>query len=114
MSCRTRLTMRAFIQRNSTPANDDGYGQPSPAVWDDLSTAPCYAWVTTGDVKHGEEVSLDASRYRAILPAGTDVTSDDRLEKVEDRIGTEKFGVLYIDAILQRRDHLELRMRDHE
>ena len=113
MSCRTRLTMRAFIQRN-TVTPDDGYGQPSPASWTALSTTACYAWVTTGDAKHNAEVSLDASRYRAILPAGTDVTSDDRLEKVEDRIGTEKFGVLYIDAILQRRDHLELRMRDHE
>ena len=106
------MVMRAYIQRNSATAN--AYGHKSPASWTALSTTPAYVWVVTGDTRHGAELSADASRYRAIVPLGTDITSDDRAEKVTDRMAAELFGVLYIDAVLRRPDHLELRMRDHE
>lgn len=104
--------MRGFIQRNS--ASDDDYGQPEPAVWDALSTTPCWTWTVNGDTLHRPEVSQDSTGYRAIMPLGTDITSDDRMGKVEDRAGSQLFGVMYIDAVLRRKDHLEIRMRDHE
>lgn len=112
MPARTRMTMRAFAERNS--ATRDDYGQKNVPVWDALATIPCYAWVRRGDTYHDAGLSVDATRYWAIIPLGTDLTSDDRIEKIEDRAGTELFPTLYIDAVLQRRDHLELRMRDHE
>ncbi len=112
MSCRAAMTYRGFIQRNT--ASDDVSGHPAPADFTALSTTPCYVWVMSGDTKHRPELSQDSSRYGGMFPSGTDVTSDDRLGKVQDRAGTQKFGVLYIDSVLERRDHLELRMRDHE
>ncbi len=104
--------MRAFFQRNS--AGVDAYKQPEPAVWGALSTTPCWTWVKTGDTRHRPEVSQDSTEHRMMIPLGTDVTSDDRVEKVEDRSGTELFPTVYIDAVLRRRDHLELKLRDHE
>ena len=117
MSCRTRMTMRAFFQRNSAGADD--YGQPAPQVWGAIPSAaapktPCWTWVRSGDTRHRPEVSQDSTEHRMIIPLGTDVTSDDRVEKVQDRAGTELFPTMYIDAVLRRRDHLELRLRDHE
>ncbi len=112
MSCRSRMTHRAFIQRNGADKNI--YGHKSPQGWAALSTTPCYAWTVTGDTKNAPEVSQDSTSYKAIMPLDTDITSDDRLEKVENRIEAELFGVLYIDAVLRRRDHFEIRMRDHE
>lgn len=104
--------MRGFIQRNT--ASDDVSGHPGPANFTALSTTPCWTWTVNGDTLHRAEVSQDSTGYRAIMPLGTDITSDDKLEKVEDRSGAELFGVMYIDAVLRRRDHLEIRMRDHE
>ncbi len=112
MSCRTRLTMRAFIQRNSSSV--DTWGHKRVSTWGALSTTPCYAWEPSADIRHKPEVSMESSRFRAMVPLGTDVTRKDRVEKVEDRAATELFGVMYIDAIVRRRDHLLLKMRDHE
>lgn len=104
--------MSAFIQRNSASA--DSYGHKRASTWGALSTTPCYAFTVAGDTFHRPEVSADETRYRALIPLGTDVTSDDRVQKVEDRAAVQLFGVMYIDAVLRRRDHLLLKMRDHE
>jgi len=104
--------MRAFAQRNI--ATRDAGGHLNVPVWGTLATIPCYAWVRRGDTYHGAELSVDATRYWAMIPLGTDITSDDRIEKIKNRAGGNLFGVLYIDAVLRRHDHLELRMRDHE
>lgn len=112
MSCRSRMTMRAFIQRNSSSV--DSWGHKRPGNFEPLSTTACYAWEPSADIRHQAEVSMESSRFHAMVPLGTDVTRKDRVEKVEDRAATELFGVMYIDAILRRRDHLLLKMRDHK
>lgn len=112
MPARTRMTMRAYIQRNTASAN--ALGHESVPSWTALSTTPCYAWVDRGDTRHTAEMSAEGERYRAIVPIGTDVTSKDRLEKVTERDDTQLFGVMYVDAVIRRRDHLELRLRSHE
>ena len=112
MSCRTRMTMRAYAQRNS--ATRDAGGHLNVPVWGTLATIPCYAWVRLANAFHKAELSADETRYRAIIPKSTDLTTDDRIETIKDRAGAELFPTLYIDAVLQRRDHLELRLRDHE
>lgn len=112
MSARSRMTMRAFAQRNV--ATRDAGGHLNVPDWETLATIPCYACAKRGDTFHKAELSADETRYGAIIPLGTDLTADDRILKIEDRAGAELFGVLYIDAVLPRRDHLELRLRDHE
>jgi len=49
-----------------------------------------------------------------LVSLATDVTSDDRVLKVENRAGTELFPTMYIDNVLRRPDHFELKLRDHE
>ena len=109
--------MRAFLQRNSAGA--DAYGQPAPPVWGAIpSTAapktPCWTWVVMGDTRHRPEVSQDSTEHRMMAPLGTDVTSDDRVLRVENRAGSELFPTMYIDAVVRRPDHLQLKLRDHE
>lgn len=106
------MTMRLYLQRNSAAAN--AYGHPSPQSWGALSTTPGYVWVNQADTQHAPERSVAATRYTGIVPKGTDVTEDDRVQKVEDRAAAQLFGVMAIDAVVRRRDHLELRMRGHE
>ena len=106
------MTMRAFAQRNS--ATRDAGGHLNVPVWEMLATIPCYVWAKRGDTFHKGELSADETRYGAIVPLGTDITSEDRFEKVHDRASTELFPTMYIDAVLPRKDHLELKMRDHE
>ena len=111
MSSRQRMTMRAYIQRSSASA--DSYGHTRPESFAALSTTPCWAWIVVENTNHGDAVSAIATRYRLIMPISTTVTENDRIEKVEDRAATELFGLMYIDAVIRRRDHLEIRCRAH-
>ena len=67
------------------------------------------------DTRHGDEMSQVSARYRAIVPSGTDITEADRIQKVENRADTpeELFGTMYIDAVIRRNNHFELRLRGH-
>jgi len=109
MSARQRMTMRVYLQRNSAAAND--YGEPSPPSWAALSTAPGYVWVDTEDTRHEPGSTVVSGYYRGILPVTTDVTEKDRVLKVENRAASQLFGLMAIDAVIRRKDHLELRMR---
>tara|TARA_Y100000310_G_scaffold47500_3_gene44074 strand:- start:1045 stop:1392 length:348 start_codon:yes stop_codon:yes gene_type:complete len=113
MPARYRMIHRIFVQRNGASAN--AYGHTSPQSWAALATVAGYVWVTNETAQHIEEFSQSSARYRAIIPLGTDVTEKDRIEKVEDRADspTELFGTMNIDAVIRRKNHLELRMRGH-
>jgi len=113
MPARQRMTMRLYIQRNNAMAN--AYGHKSPQTWEALSTTAGYVWIEKEDTRHGNEMSQVSARYRAIVPSGTDVTEADRIQKVENRADTpeELFGTMYIDAVIRRNNHLELRLRGH-
>ena len=112
MPSRQRMVMRAFLQRN-TQATADGLGHKRPKTWTALATVPCWSWVDREDTRHAAELTTAAGRFRAMVPLGTDVTTKDRIEKVEDRAAVELFGLSVIDAVIRRRDHIELRMRAH-
>lgn len=109
MSARQRMTMRVFLQRNSASAN--AYGEPSPPSWGALSTTPGYVWVDTEDTRHDPALTVVSAHYRGIVPITTDVTEKDRVQKVENRAASQLFGILDIDAVIRRKDHIELRLR---
>jgi len=114
MPARQRMIHRLYVQRNGASA--DAYGHKKPATWEALSTTPGYVWPVTESTAHDEEMTRVDGSYRAIVPAGTDVTEADRVQKVEDRADTptELFGTLYVDAVMRRRGHVMLRLRSHE
>lgn len=111
MPSRTRMTMRAYIQRNTGSANAHGHPDVSFTA---LSTTPCHAWVDTADTRHTNEKTVSGTRYRGLFPLGTDVTAADQIQKITDRRGTQKFPLMAIDAVIRRKDHLELRMRSQK
>ena len=113
MPARTRMIHRVFLERNNAAANT--YGHESPPDWDTLETVAGYVWVVGENTQHREELSQASARYRATVPLGTDVTEEDRILKVENRADspTELFGTMYIDAVIRRKNHTELRMRGH-
>jgi hypothetical protein len=114
MSARSGMTMRAFIQRHSGAKDKLGAKGFSAVNWPDLATIPCYAFVKSGDTVHTPGLSADLTRYRARVPLGTDITSDDRIAKIQDRNGAQLFGLSDIDAVFRRSNHIELRLRNHE
>ena len=113
MPARQRMSHRLYLQRNSASA--DAYGHARPPVWGALSTEPGYVWAVSEDTIHDASINIVSGRYRAMVALGTDVTERDRVEKVENRADTptELFGVLTIDAVIRRRNHIELRLRSH-
>jgi len=114
MSARARMTMRVFLQRNY--ATKDPYGQPGPPEWQALEPVPCFAWAGSGKAKqtvHGDVITITTDQPGMIVPSGTDIVNTDRVEAVRDRRGEDLFGEMFVDAILHRKDHLEIGLRDH-
>lgn len=113
MGARQRMKHRLYLQRNQASAN--AYGHKSPPDWQALATVAGYVWAPSEQVQHSNELSQSRGEYRAIIPDGTDVTEADRVEKVEDRADTPKelFGTMVIDGVMQRPDHIALRLRSH-
>ncbi len=113
MPARTRMIHRIFLQRNAASAN--AYGHKSPQDWQSLATVSGYVWAISESTSNRNENSQASGRYQAIVPLGTDVTEKDQVEKVENRADspTELFGLMEIDGVIRRKNHIELRMRGH-
>lgn len=63
---------------------------------------PCYAWATRErEIVDGEKVAVVAD-WRMIVPKGTDITEDDELVSIQDRLGVS------IESVIRRAGHLEL------
>ena len=113
MPSRSRMIHRLFLQRNVASAN--AYGHKSPPDWQSLATVAGYAWAIGESTSSRNESSQASARYQAIVPLGTDVVEKDRVLKVENRADTptELFGLMEIDGVIHRKNHIELRMRGH-
>jgi hypothetical protein len=119
MSARSRMTQRTTIERLAAPPappgdEDEWGGDPLPSAgqWNVLAgDVACWSWSTVEKEVQAEKIAV-VEDLRAIVPKGTDVTERDRLNGIRDRIGTViKPGVLLIEAVVNRRTHLELVLR---
>ena len=115
MGARSRMTMRATIQRN-VAAKDD-YGNIGPPSWSLIGEeVPCYVWAGKRSarqeiVEDKKIVYLDMPG--AMLPLSTDIQNGDRLFKVTNRLKKQLFAIMYVDKILLRKDHYEIMLRDY-
>jgi hypothetical protein len=111
---RSMMKMRCSIERNlGTTA--DGFGQKDGSWRAIAGAVPCHVWAGSSGGKHtsaGETRTITTDLPGAILPMGTDVTPQDRLGIVTDKQGRQLFGLMYVDAVLPRITHLELRLRN--
>jgi len=109
---RSRMTMRAVIERNQASA--DAYGHPGPPNWQIIAPAvPCYVWLRQAGTVVGAERTVTVDAPTMVVPLDTDITAADRVRNVADRLGKELFGMLHVDAVLKRRDHLEVRLNEY-
>lgn len=106
------MTMRATLQRDG--ARQDEYGQPGPTSWETTAHVACWAWQGGGRRSQQVPRVVESDEPTMIVPKGTDVVSGDRVLEVYDRRGTVVFeNPLYVDAVVRRLDHLEVRLREH-
>lgn len=113
MAARQRMTMRTTIERDQATA--DPYGSPGPPDWQTLeSDVPCYVWAEAARKMISDTQTVTLDHPGAIVPLGTDITEEDRLASITDRRGTQLFPLFYVDAVMRRKDHLELRLRDYD
>ena len=110
MSTRQRMVHRTTIERNGNLA-PDAYGQPdAPAWYPHITGQSCYFWEPSS--QRGEQMNernADIYSHRLLLPLGTDITEEDRINGVTDRHGaTISDGVFDIKQIVRKPDHLRL------
>lgn len=105
------MTMRMNAQRNQSNATDAD-NQPVES-WDTLATIPCYAWMRTVRRVSDENKLASVVLLMVLIPSGTDITRNDRVVDITDRLGAVKFtGPYRLDNDPSRRaDHLELTLR---
>lgn len=104
----------AVFQRNY--AVGDAYGGEVPPDWQLLSTVPCIQWwdKSTGIRSANREYvtvtrTVPVSEGALLIPAGTDVTQDDRVTQIVDGSGDVIVeGVFDITGVIEQRTHMEL------
>jgi len=108
---RLEMTMRAFVERNGT-VTSDAYGHPEAPVFATLATVPCRVWSRTRrEVNDTKKFAL-IEEIRCAMPLDADVTEDDRIANIQDRLGATIWGgPLRIDAIQQKHTHVEMDLR---
>lgn len=110
---RTLLRMRAVVERDLAVGEDDWGQKPAPN-WTLLHDAlPCRVYYETRG-REGQRI-LDGAKTAviedpyAIVPARADVAEGDRIVAVNDRRGQRLIdGVLKVQSVLRRADHLAL------
>lgn len=106
---RSRMTMRAEIERN-TAVGTDAHGHPVPPVFASIGDpVPCFVWSTQSREAVGAGKTALVEDLRAMFPLGADVRAGDVIARVADRQGTTLIaGRLRLDAEPQRKHrHVE-------
>ena len=113
---RTRMRMRAFVQRDTRVTND--YGDEGIQDWQvQYSSLPCHAWNKKGEsggkINFGEPIVSSNYFPVMIVPVDSDIKETDRVYNIKNKRDKILFGTMDITAVLRRSDHLEVRMKDH-
>lgn len=109
MTARQRMTQRATVQRYTPGAVDDS-GNPLPGTWaPHLTAMPCWLYSSAGREAVTEERTVAVVDLKLLAPISADVTTDDRIAGIVDRLGASVLGgIARIEAVLRKRTHQEL------
>jgi hypothetical protein len=109
MSARSRMTQRALVQRSTSPGEDD-YGNPLPGSWaTHIAALPCWWYGSTEREAVDEETTAVVTDIKVMVPLSADVTEQDRIAGIVDRLGTTVLpGILGIETVLRLRSHKQL------
>ena len=108
---RLQMTMRAFVERNGT-VTSDVYGHPDTPSFSTHATIACRAWSPSRrEINDTKKIAL-VEEIRCAMPLDADVTEDDRISSIQDRLGVTIWGgPLRIDTIQKKHTHLEMDLR---
>lgn len=110
VSSRIALRHRCTFERDGAAA--DAWGNPGSPVWaEHLADVPCRVIVDAGREPVDSDRTVVVVDMRLLVPLSTDVTEDDRVSEILERGSAYTDGPLGIEAVLRRRDHLELLLR---
>lgn len=118
MTSRSRMTQRAYVEREGSPGVDDS-GNSEPVTWaEHIDGLPIWLYGSTEREAVTQETTAVVTDLRAFVPLSADVTERDRLggpidgtdhAAVVDRAGTViEAGILGIETVERKRTHLEL------
>lgn len=108
------MTMRATVERNTaTEVGDDGL--PVAATFAELAVVPCWLYTQTENERIDGRVTRVIESLRMLMPRRADVTERDRINGIKNRRGEWiRSGILQIQAVIDRHDHLELALTSVE
>lgn len=112
---RASMTSRCVIERNARRGTGtDPYGNDPEPLWEALSVGtPCRYWFDGVRTVMDGDKATEVTTRKMTVPSGTDVTEDDRIRSVTDRLGnTLADGPMRIDGVGHRRGHIVLTMVD--
>lgn len=109
MSARSRMTQRALIQRYTDGGTDDS-GNPLPGTWaTHIAAMPCWWYGSAEKEAVTEETTAVVTDIKLMVPRAADVTEQDRINQVKDRLGTVVLDGIYgIETVLPLRSHKQL------
>ena len=104
---RSRMTMRAAIERN-TESGTDADNNPLPPVFAAVATVPCFVWSRSRrEVEDGTKTAI-VEDLRAIFPLASNVAERDEIASVTDRRGAVLLaGRFRVEALQRKHRHLE-------
>lgn len=111
MPARQHMTMRALIERGTTVT--DEYGNPGAPTWaSHIASLACWLYSRVEREVMDTRKTAVVEDLRMLIPRGSDVRESDRINGVTDRRGSIiHAGVLLIESVVRRVDHLELAVR---
>ncbi|MCQ4575415.1 MAG: head-tail adaptor protein [Candidatus Brocadiales bacterium] len=111
MGARSRMTLRADVERNQE-TGVDGTNQPLKPDWQALATVACWVYSKARrEVVDGKKVAV-VEDLRAMVPLSTDITEKDKIAQIIDRSGNVIYaGPLGIESVQRKHTHLELMLK---
>lgn len=111
MNARLSMRWRAAVTRNTATGTDVNRLPATPA-WTAHLTIPCRPMLKAEREARDENKTAIVEDFRLLIPKGLDVTTNDRVSNVTNRKQVVEYaGPYLIDAKLERREHVELILR---
>ncbi len=109
MASRSRMTQRALVERSTSSGSDD-YGNPLPSTTaTHIAAMPCWLYEAGEKEVVSEEATSVAATLKLMAPRSADITEQDRINGIKDRLGTViEAGILGIETVMRKRTHKEL------
>lgn len=104
---------RAEVERDGA-LGTDSWGNPNEPDWaTHITSLPCRTWFDSEREVFDGNKSAAIENRKVIVPLGTDITEDDRIAQVTDRLGSVLFtGPAKIESLGRRADHLVLMLEE--